>query len=135
MTTYFTFNPYGITITGDYTPSTYGNICNFKNLSWFLGELSPDYLAEKFNIERKFNAEYAREFLGECFYNAKGGDAEDDLLNAIEEGLLENEHYFLNLLEDKFPQELVDLRYPRDQYEVQVLSELQKQFVKAYQEL
>lgn len=45
----FTFTPEGITIQGDWAPDIYGTASReAKPMSWFIGELSPDYLLSKF---------------------------------------------------------------------------------------
>lgn len=129
MTTYFTFNPYGILINGDYTASPNADICNFKSLEWFLGDLPPDYLAEKFQIERKFDPEYAKRFLEEL------KEEDEEIAIFIEEFIYENEYEFFRFLSDQYPDCIVDLHFPREKGAVERLSQLQKQFAKAYKEL
>lgn len=54
-----TATPEGICIQGDYTPEDRHGTCAAKPLAWFAGDLSPDYLAEKF-LHKGWHAELAR---------------------------------------------------------------------------
>lgn len=55
MSTYFTFLPSGISISGNLTPSEIADFCPFKTLDWFIGDLSEGYLVEKFRIKKIYN--------------------------------------------------------------------------------
>jgi hypothetical protein len=55
--------PTGLTITGDLRITDTGVVHAIgKSLAWFAGELSENYIAEKF-LERRWNADLAREDL------------------------------------------------------------------------
>ena len=63
MSTLLVFTPEGIVLQGDFTPERNGSVSSLGySLAWFLGELSPDYLCEKFFL-REYVPEYAREEL------------------------------------------------------------------------
>jgi hypothetical protein len=57
MSCLITFTPEGIVIQGDLTPGRNGNVSVLGyGLDWFAGQLSEDYLCEKF-LERRFSRE------------------------------------------------------------------------------
>ena len=63
MSTLLVFTHEGIILQGDFTPEQNGSVSSIGySLAWFLGELSPDYLCEKF-LRREFVPDYAREEL------------------------------------------------------------------------
>lgn len=63
MSTLLVFSPEGIALMGDFTPEHHGSVSAFGyGRAWFVGELGPDYLAEKF-LEKKWNSEVAVEEL------------------------------------------------------------------------
>lgn len=63
MSTYITFNPYGIMLNGDLTPGTKGNVssCGY-GVGWFSGHLSVGYLLEKFDLEKRWDSKEATEY-------------------------------------------------------------------------
>lgn len=62
MSTLIVFTPEGIVIMGDYCPGGHGIISAYGyGLKWFVGQLSPDYLAEKF-LPKAYHEDDAEEW-------------------------------------------------------------------------
>ena len=77
--------PYGVTLFGDVCFDDVGPVGAMKPLGWFVGELSPDYLAGKFGLSQGFRAELARAHVEDAIqqmrarpedYSTSPGDAE-----------------------------------------------------------
>ncbi len=96
--TYITFNPYCITITGDFTPSQPGNISqNGYGLGWFLKANYPDSLAEKFNIKPTWDSEKAEEYF-RSYFSESNESAES--LKDLNEYDFSSRELYTELIED-----------------------------------
>ena len=87
MSTLLTFTPEGIVIQGDHKPEAHGACsCGGYGLLWFIEDLAPDDLCEKFLAET-FVFEYAVSFLKEYVLNAvrAGRITHDDARRAWDE--------------------------------------------------
>lgn len=94
------FLPRGISISGDVCfHSEHAVFCDFKTLGWFSGQLSADYLTEKFRLRRTWNGEEARAEVADWIRQCRPVllDEDDGRLDTRE---LENIHNLRCLLRD-----------------------------------
>lgn len=113
QSTYFTFLPCGICISGDVTPGENANFCNFKTLGWFLGDLSPSYLEEKFRLPQFYDSEATKQ----CHKDNSEEELDIDW---------EDESEVIEHLEGE------DLIYSCDEHELDWLVALQEAFRREY---
>eukprot|EP00831_Metopus_contortus_P039769 TRINITY_DN31148_c0_g1_i1.p4 TRINITY_DN31148_c0_g1~~TRINITY_DN31148_c0_g1_i1.p4 ORF type:complete len:199 (+),score=35.37 TRINITY_DN31148_c0_g1_i1:1431-2027(+) len=140
LSTLITFTPCGIVLQGDITPERNGSVsCLGYGERWFSGELSPDYLAEKF-LRKKWVPDEAldkfRWFLDEMKENGdatpSGRIVDDDLISEAFDYLGEAENqweaieYFAELIGSD---NCLDIDwYSYDPAEQVVLCGIQKKF-------
>lgn len=126
------FSPEGICISGDFSPTPNGACSNIGyGLQWFSGDLSDDYLAEKFLI-KQFVREYAITELENISKDIIDNNNRNKLIHIIQN--LENNTYDQNglymalvdglewILEDRVP------GYNYDIYQQASLVAIQKTF-------
>ncbi len=92
------FTGHGIFIQGDLSPVAPGGFgcCQYKTLGWFLGELSPGYLAEKF-LTQGFQPELAAPELKEWVRNHADYGISEGSLRSLEEVIDELESSYPDL--------------------------------------
>lgn len=136
MSTLIIFSPEGIVITGDLRPVRTGCMTYGYNLEWFVGELSPQYLAEKF-LEIQWSEEYAKDFIKTCIEEMKENEElekakeVEDLSSAY---CFESSHEFYNT----FSGVIDDLSGTGMDYleqEVGWLSAIQKKFAEEWHKI
>lgn len=135
MSTYFTFNPAGICLAGDLTPSLNANFCPYNGLGWFTGEgLSPSYLAEKFYLQKRYNGEATKQSVIQMLTELEA----EDTLNVLhtEDRWIDwkFEHDTYDFLQDILKLDDIHdiLCYEYDEGEIGWLCALQKAFRREY---
>lgn len=144
MSTLLVFTPENIIITGDYCPDHPGVISAFGyGLKWFIGDLSEDYLAEKF-LKKKWCADNARWWVEEEIRYQVEEEGEDiqapstvrleTLLELKEQNYYDNEFEFFSIWKD-YAQDCDDHPgYTYLKHEVEMLASIQKKFAQLYKE-
>jgi hypothetical protein len=139
MSCLITFTPEGIVLQGDLTPGRTGNVSvPGYGLDWFAGQLSEDYLCEKF-LERKWSSSLTRRAIRETILEKRrqGDIGKLDarmLWSEVHHLEDEDQQAFYDFITNELDGDGEDMRMDYDKGEAGWLCAIQKRFSDLYNE-